>query len=113
LAVTALLVLSAAAASCGGGGGGGADTGADAGDGAAADDFVLFTSHALDGVVRVASYGFREDGLFAAVEAGNKTGIYKLDIDAPELGWRQVYDQEGLICPVEDALIVALPPGKS
>ena len=78
-----------------------------------AGGFELFTSHTLDGIMQVSYFACREDALFVSVSAGALTGIYKVELDDPELGWRQIYDQEAVLGPMSEALAVALPPGKS
>jgi len=77
------------------------------------EGFGLFSTVTLDSVMHVGSFSCREDAMFVAVGAAQKTGIYKMELDAPELGWRQIYDQEALISALSATLGVALPPGKS
>ena len=75
--------------------------------------FALFSESPLDGVLHVGTFGCRDDAIFVSVGAAEATGIYKMELGCPELGWRQIYDQEALLHPTSEALAVALPPGKS
>jgi hypothetical protein len=75
--------------------------------------FELFSEAGLDRVLSIASFGCRDDALFVAVRAAEMTGIYKMETAHPELGWRQIYNQEALLEPTKDALAVVLPAGKS
>jgi hypothetical protein len=75
--------------------------------------FVRLSDSALGGVLHVGAVGCRDDAIFVSVGAAEATGIYKMELDSPELGWRQIYDQEALLHPTSEALAVALPPGKS
>ncbi|MBM4355210.1 MAG: hypothetical protein FJ109_15740 [Deltaproteobacteria bacterium] len=112
-ALLLLVLLPAATVSCGGGDGNPAEEiVADIPD-IPSEGFGLFSTATLDSVMHVGSFACREDAMFVAVGAAEKTGIYKMELDAPELGWRQIYDQEALLTALTATLGVALPPGKS
>jgi len=78
-----------------------------------ASGFELFSNAPLARVLRLASYGCRDDAIFVAVGAAEMTGVYKMELAHPELGWRQIYDQEVLMRPTTSALAAALPSGGS
>jgi hypothetical protein len=102
----------ALAASCGGDADPAEEVVADIPD-VPSEGFGLFSTATLDSVMHVGSFACRDDAMFVAVGAAEKTGIYKMELDSPELGWRQIYDQEALVTALSATLGVALPPGKS
>lgn len=75
--------------------------------------YTLLSETSLDGIMQIESYGCRDDAIFVAVDAGEASGVYKLEIGDADLGWRRIYDQEGVICPTEDSLIIGLLPGST
>ena len=75
--------------------------------------YTLLSETSLDGIMQIESYGCRDDAIFVAVDAGAASGVYKLEIGDADLGWRLIYDQEGVICPTEDSLIIGLLPGNT
>ena len=112
LTVMIFLLLPAA---CGGEGGESslvADVGADLPE-APEYRFETITDRTLDDVMHVGTFSCRDDALFVSVGAAEDTGIYKLDLDNPDAGWRQLYDQEAALCPTAAALAVALPAGNT
>ncbi len=113
LAWVLALTVPLQAVSCGGGDGSPAEeVVADVPD-LPSEGFGLFSTATLDSVMHVGSFACRDDAMFVAVGAADKTGIYKMELDSPELGWRQIYDQEALVTALTVTLGVALPPGKS
>ena len=103
-----MMYLSVLAIGCGGSG---ADEDLDVTGDVKSQGFELATDTVFHGVSHVASYGCRPDAFFVAVKAEADTGVYKFEFANPELGWRKIYDQEGLICPTSEGVAVALPPG--